>query len=273
MQYNETPPSAPLAGFVKSYWTLRQSASPVVGLPEPVIPDGCIELIFNLADPFRRYHTDGTIELQPRALVAGQMRFGAVIEPTGQVDILGVRFHPAGAFPFFPLPLNELTDQIIDLDLAWGARGRELSQYIGDARTDEARIAAVERGLMKWLRSCGEDDRLVGLATDLIVRGRGATPIEQLAVKMNLSPRRLERRFLTRVGLSPKSFSRIVRFQHFVNSTLQTPDLDVLGLALLAGYYDQSHLIHECRKFTGKSPTEFFAREHKLSDAFLSDMN
>jgi hypothetical protein len=76
------------------------------------LPDGCIELIFNLAEKFRRHHSGGEIEIQPETLIAGQMRRYAMIEPAGRVKLFGVRFHPHGAHPFFQFALSELTDQL-----------------------------------------------------------------------------------------------------------------------------------------------------------------
>src|SRR5688500_8015776 len=112
MQYRETLPSPRLAGFVKCYWTLEQGAFEAVKVPEPVVPDGCIEIIFNLADRFERLHGENRAETQPATLVAGQMRKSVLIRPTGHVRLFGVRFQPAGAFRFFRFSLSELTDRI-----------------------------------------------------------------------------------------------------------------------------------------------------------------
>src|SRR5262245_60769920 len=104
MRYREIQPSSHLARYVKCYWTLEASSASPSDRPEPVIPDGRIELIFNLADPFCRYYSDGNIETQPLGIVAGQMRNSAVIGPSGVVSLFGVRFRYAGAAPFFAFP-------------------------------------------------------------------------------------------------------------------------------------------------------------------------
>jgi hypothetical protein len=72
MRYSEIPPSPVLRRYIRCFWTL-EAASEASTPPEPVMPDGRIELIFNLADPFRRFHADGYVETQRLSIVAGQM--------------------------------------------------------------------------------------------------------------------------------------------------------------------------------------------------------
>ena len=74
MHYREIPPSPKLSRYVESFWRLESGSKPDMVAREKILPDGCVELIFNLADPFRRFHANGEIEKQPRLLIAGQMR-------------------------------------------------------------------------------------------------------------------------------------------------------------------------------------------------------
>ncbi len=99
MRYRAIPPSPYLAKYIECFWTLESDDKLSTASPERILPDGCVELIFNLADPFKRYHANGTTEIQPKTLITGQMRRYAMIEPTGRVKLLGVRFQPSGAYP------------------------------------------------------------------------------------------------------------------------------------------------------------------------------
>ena len=105
MQYRESPASARLLGHIKHFWSLEHSAQPEVE-PEPVMPDGCIEIVFNFSDRFRRLYGDGVSATQPRTIIAGQMSRGIVIAPSGAVDLFGIRFHPAGFFGLFGFPVG-----------------------------------------------------------------------------------------------------------------------------------------------------------------------
>lgn len=269
MRYSEIQPSKRLAKYIKCFWTLEAGFSPAVSAPEPVMPDGCIELVFNLADPFRRYHADGTLETQPRSIIAGQMRNCAVIEPSGRIDLFGVRFQHAGASPFFTLPLNELTNNIVDLEFVWGRDGREIEEMINEAQTAELRVRIIEDALVSALSRNAASDSIVETASRMIVENAGLVAIDKISDAIGVNGRRLERRFQQNLGLSPKRFSRIIRFQNFLGAVRNESTLSILDTALSFGYYDQAHLIREFREFSGKTPLGFFENEHKLSEVFI----
>src|SRR5438128_6487525 len=104
MQYLECAPGPRLSKYIRCFWQLEDDAS-ISNSAEPVLPDGSIEIVFNLADSFRRYHSDNTIETQPKTILVGQMRGPATIQPTGRVSLFGIRFRPYGAFPFLRMSL------------------------------------------------------------------------------------------------------------------------------------------------------------------------
>lgn len=269
MRYSEIPPSPGLKRYVKCYWTLEDAASASVG-GEPVMPDGRIGVIFNLAGPFRRYHVGGAVETQPLSIVAGQMRSCAVIGPSGAIDLFGVRFRHAGASAFFSFPLNELTDRIIDLELVLGRDGRETEERLLGARTVGQRVAIVERMLFRLLAQNAGPDTIAEAASRTIVENMGLASIDRITEALGVNERRLERRFQRKIGLSPKRFSRIIRFQNFLNAATTGNGRNLLDTALSFGYYDQAHLIREFKEFCGKTPLEFFEREHKLSEVFIN---
>lgn len=270
MRYTEIPPSRSLAKYVKCFWTLKADRSPGNGGPEPVMPDGCIELIFNLADPFRRFHPDGALEIQPRSIIAGQMRSFSLIEPSGAIDLFGARFQHSGAAPFFRFPLNELTENIPDLKLVWGRAGRDIEERIQDALSTSVRVELIENELLRLLGQNAPADGITGAAARLIVENGGSVRVENLAAALGINGRRLERRFQQYVGLSPKRFSKIIRFQNFLGAVSSGPERNILDTALSFGYYDQAHLIREFREFSGKTPAIFFGNEHRLSEVFIN---
>lgn len=269
MQYSEIPPSPALRRYVQCYWTL--DAPSEAGAPaEPVMPDGRIELIFNLAAPFRRFHADGYVETQPLSIVAGQMRSCAMIGPSGAIDLFGVRFTHAGAAPFFSFPLSELTGRIIDLKMAMGAGARRTEERLNEARSLRRRVEIVESALLRRLSQNRGIDILVENASSMIVENMGLAAIDRVTETLGVNERTLERRFQQKFGLSPKRFSRIIRFQNFLNAARTEHSRSILDTALSFGYYDQAHLIREFREFSGKTPLAFFGREHKLSEVFIN---
>jgi len=133
MKYSEAQPAS-LAHYVKCFWSLERERPEDVAAKEPILPDGCVEIVFNLGDRFQRFHADGTIELQPRSIIAGQMRGSVLIGPTGRVRLFGIRFQPAGAGAFFRFPLFEITDRIEPLQAVWSNEGCYLIEKLAGHR-------------------------------------------------------------------------------------------------------------------------------------------
>lgn len=267
MLYRETPPSARFAEHVKCFWSLESTPQPGEDEPEPVVPDGCIEIVFNLSDRFRRYHACGEVETQPASIVAGQMDHGLLIGPSGAVRLFAIRFKPAGAFPFFALDLNEIFNRIVSLNDIW-SRSTEIEERLAEAASFEAQVAVAETALAERMDDKKTLDPHLGYAVRAISSGNGTKPIRSLAREIGISERGLERRFRRYVGVAPKTFSRITRFQR-VLKTLES-DPNILDTALAFGYFDQSHLINDFRQFTGTGPTTFLERSHRMTEMFLA---
>ncbi|HEX9885688.1 MAG TPA: DUF6597 domain-containing transcriptional factor [Longimicrobiales bacterium] len=121
MEYGEILPCPALAPRVHRFWWLRGPAGPE---PEGVLPDGYPEVVLNFGDPFAHHRGGGRPTIQPTVLVAGQITRPLVIGATGRVDLLGVRFRPAGLRVFLGGSMAALTDRWEDLDGfgPWGAR-------------------------------------------------------------------------------------------------------------------------------------------------------
>jgi len=270
MRYEEFRPAEPLAKFVKCFWVL-ESATPHATDPERILPDGCTEMVFHLGDPFDQHNSDGSMERQPLALLVGQMRQHLLIKPTGRVQVLGVRFWPGGAYPFLTIPQNEIAGQVIALDSIWGGVSRELHSRIADAANPGQSVSQVETVLLSRLNNFHRPNHGVMNAITLILRSGGCLPIESLAEGMGVSLRKLDRMFNTRVGLTPKTLSRLVRFQRVFKVLEERPNgRDWVQVALDCGYYDQSHFIKEFSAFAGKGPTSYFAEQNAMSELFTA---
>ncbi|MEQ1643800.1 MAG: helix-turn-helix domain-containing protein [Pyrinomonadaceae bacterium] len=269
MHYEEVQPSPLLASYIKCYWALSIDALEAIAEPETVLPDGTLEIVFNLADRFRRFHCNGQIELQPRAIVVGQMRRFVKIQPTGAVDLFGVRFHTAGAYHFFKCGLNELTEKIVELDAIVGAGDRSLEDRIRSAATTADRIAIIESVLLDSIKAPNSNEGVVEAVKVHIVRNDGVVLIHKTAREFGVSQRQLERHFQQMVGVSPKFYSRIIRLQSIIAATEFQRSDDLSGLALRFGFYDQPHFVREFTEFVGKSPTAYLRDENRMAEAFI----
>jgi AraC-like DNA-binding protein len=271
MQYIECAPGPRLAKYIRCFWQLQDDAS-TSNSAEPVLPDGSIEIVFNLADTFRRHHADTTIETQPKTIIVGQMRGPAMIQAMGRVSLFGIRFKPCGAFPFLRTPLSELTDQIPSLDCILNGRTANLEERINLASSFRERIMIMESvlsGLMdeKALSDTHSGEHRACMAAERIAETDGCISIDELVNEFGLSSRHLGRQFLNTVGIGPKLLARIFRFQK-VFRALSHQTVNWSAIAYDCGYYDQAHLIRDFREFAGQNPTGYLEGEHNISDCF-----
>jgi len=161
-----------------------------------------------------------------------------------------VHFTPEGA-ACLSVPAHELTDAHVPLDALFASsRVNELVERLHEAFDHRSRIALVEAflGSLPFAR-----DRRISAAIAALEQAPGRS-VAGLAAELGLSERQLERRFLERVGLSPKRFARLRRFARAVELAPGAGKLS--EVAQEAGYFDQSHFIRDFRRFTGKTPGE-----------------
>jgi AraC-like DNA-binding protein len=150
------------------------------------------------------------------------------------------------------------------LDALRAGIGR-LHQQLAVVRSSPVRVAVAERFLhVQAARSSAGNDDLARDAASRIFRASGLVRIPDLAAHYGLSLRQFERRFKHGVGIAPKSFSRVARFQAALDTKLLTPHRSWLIIAHDLGYHDQMHMIHDFHELAGAAPTEILA---KIRDA------
>jgi AraC-like DNA-binding protein len=270
MDYRQVAPHARLSPFVECLWTLEGQASELDGDVQPVLPDGRPELIVHFGEPFDRIGLDGGVQRQALMLFAGQLDAQLMLRPTGRISVLGVRFHPFGPSALFREPQHRLVGLTIGVDHVHPALQRGLSDI--RALTDSASVALpyVQALLVTALDPARIDPR-VRFATGAILSSRGQVSIDAVAREACVTRRHLERQFLQVVGVSPKRFARITRFQHALE-LLQRGSGRAPGTRTAAecGYADQSHFIRDFRTLAGCSPSEHLLRDAALTGFFVA---
>ncbi len=252
---HEPPPH--LADSVQAIWCARGTREEFA-TPEPIVPDGCVEIIFNLADPFRNG------EVQPLALLAGQMTGPVVAVPTGAVDLIGVRFRPGRAGAALRTPIWELQDQLIDASSVMHRADRlidDLRDLRNGARLDHLCNELAHRVRARQPRSL----EIVEQAIEMIQARGGNIGIDRLARTIGITRRHLERRFRDEVGLSAKQLARIARVQSVLRLIHAQPLLSGAEIAAHCGYSDQPHMIRECKAIAGQTPARLMTTERSLA--------
>lgn len=268
LQYTEIAPPPALRSYVRCIWRMR-GAVDVGAAPEPIIPDGCAELVLNLGDAFVRHSREGQHH-QPLRLVAGQITRAVTVQPSGVIDLWGVRFHPWGAAPFLGFSGAELRDSLTSLDDVAVPLERELS-IIADVSSEPARLEAICARLTRQLdRARGVDSRVAALIA-VIERLREPFSLNGLARHAGLGVRSVQALFRDEVGLSPKQLHRIHRYQRALAIHRAEPHLTWSAVATRAGYHDQAHLNHDSRDIVGRTPAELSRTSSEFTEAFLSE--
>lgn len=265
MKYREIVPNAALRQHIACFWTISSegaSAPPDAG---SILPDGSLELVLNFADPVLRRGGNSSATDRLQRMVVGQMDRPNGVRYTGKVDLLGVRFQPAGARAFFPCPLSELSGQIHRLDSVVSRLDKTLATSLVPELPCGQRVHRLEEILLehRWLAR-GRDSE-IDQAVRAIQKAHGQVSVSALMRHSGVSARQLERRFREGVGLTPKLLARILRFQHAYQLAAETCTINWPALALRCGYYDQAHFIRDFRAFSGATPTETFAQTASAS--------
>lgn len=245
--YAEYAPGVVLRPYVECYWS---RASPPSREPAPlhrVLPDGCIDIVFNFGDSWAR------------SAVVGTMTRPLLVEPGSRQDFLGVRFRPGQAHRFLQLAASEITDGSTALADVWGGRGPELEGRLVDCHQMTQRRRLLEEELLRRLANDAVGDARVDAAVRIALRGRGAVSVRELSAACELTRQHLARKFAAYVGISPKTFCRVIRFRALLRRLRQQPRAAWASAAVEFGYYDQAHLIADFKQFSGLAPTAFFA--------------
>jgi AraC-like DNA-binding protein len=265
MHFHQELPSPDLASFVERTWILQGNGLEDMNRPERILPDGCMELVIHFGTPFERL-VGGRWKGQPAAIVVGQMTSATILRAVGAIDALGVTLRPEAALNFAGIPGEALTDSLVPAE--------SVSHYLGQCLT-EIRELGPEKGkgrLQSFLR-----DQFAGrvvapptvrAAVSYILRTAGMEKVEAVARTLGVTERQLQRLFARHVGLTPKQFSRIVRFQSMLRAS-ERSDAKLLAVALQQGYYDQAHLVHEFQSLAGAAPVALLERLDKLTRMFL----
>ena len=257
MKYSIYKPNNCLSDFVKYYWQLEVNSNSQTVHTERVIPSGELQMIFHYRTPFREVNKHNQNLIQPQCLICGQQtEYKDITTSPGSVGMLAVVFYPYALRAFFPNPVSEFTNQSISLNNFFQAETKELQEHIIEANSVYSRILLIENFLLNTL-SIPSSFSIVREAVNIITKVNGQLAVSKTAGKLNISKRQLERIFLANVGISPKKFGRIVRFNNSIKLFKKVEPLTIL--AYEAGYFDQSHLVHDFREFSGLSPKEFFS--------------
>ena len=251
--YTEHSPPPDLAPYVSCFWTglVAERDTETPRTEHRVLPDGCVDIVFG----FRR----GTEVTE--AMGVGSMTRPLVITSEPPRLYIGVRFSPGSAFAALGLPAAELTDDNIEYARLARDAQSDLDALSAESTNDE-RLQAVVRLIRHRLAGRPVIPESVRAAVRRVTLANGNLRVSNLASEIGITRQQLARQFATHVGVTPKTFARVIRAQ----SALARADaargaypriVDWSAIAYDLGYYDQPHFIDDFKALTGVTPSKW----------------
>src|SRR4051812_23798630 len=212
------------------------------------LPTGLVHVIVSFGP---RVHAPEPLE----SFIAPPDAEHTVVVSEGEQHCLGIKLTPLGARRIFGARI----DGVVALEDLLGRAGAELPERLYEAGTWPERFALLDELFARRLADAPPLPAAVEDAWRALVFSHGAISVEELARRAGWSRRHLVARFREHVGLPPKTFARILRFERAAELLADPAGPSLCEIALEAGYYDQAHLNRDFRAFAGRTPTELLA--------------
>lgn len=250
-------PSSPrLRQFIHSFWTLKADSQPeelCLVAPEPYL-----DCLFSFKSDTTPLNRCGEGSLVKGSMLLGLRTQPFRLLPQGEVDYLVIRFYPSGLRPFLGFSCRDLTDNFMELNSLREKLSEIAAPLEQSSATDRERIDFIEKALLKMLPKAPTlPSKALIYSLKSIKGSQGLLTISELCRESGIQSRRLNREFENYLGVSPKRYSKIVRFSHLLErlTPLNKPE-NLASIAYDQGYYDQAHMIKECTQYTGLTPSE-----------------
>lgn len=254
-------PRVELREFVDRLW-FYEGLSPAHRL-ERVLPDGTFELCINLrAEPRHVYERKDhqPVASYRQAWFSGAHRQHIVIDTGRDSSMVGAHFKVGGAARVLGMPAGELLDQVVELDALGGLAHANLRDALLEAPTPAAKFSVLEDFLLRQARRNDTRNPAMRHAVSRLTNAPNTASISAVATELGISHKHLIERFRDEVGLTPKRFCRIQRFQEVLRAIEARRGVEWADLACSCGYFDQAHFIHEFREFSGLNPSAYLVQ-------------
>lgn len=258
--YAQFKPAENLRKYIYCYWAaplLKDISMNQIAMPkdELVIPDGCIDLLLGT-------DKDGN---SCRNVLVGTMSRGIVVNMEhNNIQTFGIRFYPGGLQAFISESAGEFTDRMGLIDAIGQRVFMKLTEEISNVQGIYNKIQVADRYFtLNMKQSIPWEDKLQNML-DHIYHSKELIRVKDIAQREVISEKQVTRIFSNRVGVSAKTFIKIIRFQNALKLMNTQKLCKMVDIALEAGYYDQSHFIRDFYEFTGAYPSEHIKKRASI---------
>ncbi len=250
-------PTGILRKYIKNYYIVEINNSMDFIPFERVFPHGNATLVFHYGSPSKFKEICLNEYVESNLVICGQQTSYYDLSLSGKTGMILIVFKPHGVEPFFNLPINELLNKNLSLSDLIKNEAIVLEDKLFNSKNNKQRITHLETFLLKRM-IINKDFERVEHAIKIIENSKGQIKTQVIAQEVCLGIKQFERIFSKHVGLNPKKFTSIVRFQNVIQMKMNDKNANMYQLAFDNGYYDQSHFIHDFKNLTGLSPLYFF---------------
>lgn len=264
MKYEKYTPCKPLAPFVECYFNWEGNVENQEEVQSPPLQYGAI--VVNYGDPSWAYQHSEDPTLVPDAFVCGLFTSNYHRRLSGKIGMAGIVLKGTAIHNLFGVRMSHLVNNRMQLDLLIGVEETtHLMQAIKNCPNAAERINSLEQLLLPRIQEARHRASIIDEILDYIVTDGGKVTIEDVAIKFNVSKRYIEKHFLEKVGVSPKFYSRIVRFSKVMYDVLYKKMTDWQDVVFEHGFHDQSHLAKEFIEFNQMNPSEYFEKHREMT--------
>jgi AraC-like DNA-binding protein len=222
--------------------------------PVPARSPQAIEFTFGTPYQVRRLDRGSVRNAYSIAVIGAQTFRRVELVMHGSVDAFTIVFQPGGLFRLFSVPAEKLTDEDFDGEAVLGRNFGGLGRRMADASLFADRVRIADEYLSSRLPALDSLDAIAHSAAAVLANS-GCVRVAELADDVGLGIRQFERRFRYEIGIPPKLYARIVRFEAALGRKAAAPALSWTDIAHALGYHDQMHMVHDFNRLSGESPT------------------
>jgi AraC-like DNA-binding protein len=265
MVLSEFSPGPALANFVRVYRVVQFEFKGITNLPfkpYPPRPEHCLSFYPRDTETVE-YVNSGKKITNLKTVLMGQQDEVTNRYVGRDFLVFQVVFRPGALYRLTGIPSWELNNSYFDAETVFSKDIKEVNDKLNDAIGFKEMVAVVESFLLKQVNRSVKEFHRLDEVSNIILQSTDNISIEWLAKESCLSLRQYERKFKERMGISPRYFNKIVRFENAFRLKNKSPQLDWLSIAIQCGYHDYQHLVKDYKAFTNQSPTGF----HLLDNA------
>ena len=251
----------PLSRYADNIYYISMAA---MAYKKNIIPDGKTDILFNLNSNKLGFYKSGKVIYTGDSIMQGLRKENFHYVAKDKIELVGIRLMPFGINTLFKIPPSELPDDPVELSQVAGKYTKELEAKLIETPEPEDKFKILLEWLMELFKKSEEKNGMMIDAVCKIYNSQGKSGIMDVSSNSYNYYKKIQRSFREAIGISPKLYARMVRFESLHNSIIKCDKIDWLEIVTKYNFYDQSHLTKEFQFFTSHSPQEFVRKKERF---------